>query len=129
MKNIIPILAVGVGGCAGSILRFLVSLLAQQYSISFPQGTLCANLLGCCAIGMIASLSSATELLSPTTRLLLATGFCGGFTTMSSFVYELAQFMREDDYFLAAGYFSLTLAGSMLMFYLGAFAVKAVLKA
>lgn len=124
-----PVLAVGAGGCAGSILRYLLSLIAQRYSISFPHGTLWANLLGCFAIGAIAALAAAGEILSPNARLLLATGLCGGFTTMSSFTYELAQFLRENDYLYATGYFALTAAGCLLMFFLGAAAVKLILKA
>ena len=128
MKLLVPILAVGAGGCVGSILRFMLSLLAQRWSISFPHGTLWANLLGCLAIGAIATLASATETLSPTMRLLLATGVCGGFTTMSSFMYELMQLIRESEYYVAAGYLGLTLAGCALMFVLGSLAVKAMVK-
>ena len=128
MRNLIPIFVVGVGGCAGSVLRYLVSLLAQRYSISFPHGTLWVNLLGCLAIGAIATLAAATDAISPNTRLLLATGFCGGFTTMSSFIYELTGFLRENEYSYAAGYFGLTFFGCMAMFYAGSVLVKLLLK-
>lgn len=128
LRNLIPVFVVGAGGCAGSVLRYLVSLLAQRCSISFPHGTLWVNLLGCLAIGAIATLAATTEAISPTTRLLLATGFCGGFTTMSSFIYELAQFLREDEYAYAAGYFGLTFFGCMAMFYVGSLLVKLLLK-
>ena len=124
-----PLLAVGAGGCAGSVLRYLLSLFAQRYSISFPHGTLWANLLGCFAIGAVAALAAAGEILTPNARLLLATGLCGGFTTMSSFTYEIAQFLRENDYLYAAGYFALTAIGCLLMFFLGAAALKLILKA
>jgi CrcB protein len=52
-------------------------------------------------------------------RLLLATGFCGGFTTMSSFIYELGQFVQDKEYFYASTYFFATLAGAALAFLLG----------
>jgi CrcB protein len=58
-------------------------------------------------------------LLSTEMRLLLATGFCGGFTTMSSFVYELGQFVQDKEYFFASTYFVATLAGAGLAFALG----------
>ncbi len=106
----------------------MLSILAQRWSISFPHGTLWANLLGCLAIGAIATLATATEALSPSMRLLLATGVCGGFTTMSSFIYELMQLLRESEFYLAAGYLGLTLVGCALMFVLGSLAVKAILK-
>ena len=57
--------------------------------------------------------------MSPNARLFLATGVCGGFTTMSSFVYELAQYVRSDEMLMAVVYLGLTLAGSILMFYAG----------
>lgn len=128
MRPLLSILLVGAGGFAGSILRFLLSVAAQRWSISFPHGTLWANLLGCFAIGLVAALAAATEVLSPAARLFLATGLCGGFTTMSSFVYELAQFLREDEYLFAAGYFALTIAGCLLMFYAGTLLMKLVLR-
>ena len=60
-------------------------------------------------------------MLSPALRLLLATGFCGGFTTMSSFVYELGQYVQDKEYFFASSYFVATLAGAGLAFVLGLF--------
>ena len=53
------------------------------------------------------------------TRLLLATGFCGGFTTMSSFIYELGQFVQDKEYFFASTYFVVTLAGAGIAFVAG----------
>lgn len=129
MKYAFSILVVGAGGFVGSALRYLLTLLLQKQSISFPLGTLWANLLGCLAIGVITRLAATTEAISPTTRLLLATGLCGGFTTMSSFVYELMQLVREHDYYLAAGYFGLTFLGCVAMFWLGVVAVGIFLKA
>lgn len=129
MKLLASMLLVGAGGFAGSVLRYALTLLAQRYSISFPHGTLWANLLGCLAIGAISALAAATEVLSPAARLLLATGICGGFTTMSSFIYELAQLLRDNELWMAAGYFGLTLGGCLFMFWIGALAVKLWLKA
>ena len=128
MKHLVPVLVVAAGGGVGSALRYLLSVFAQRQAIVFPHGTLWANLLGCLAIGAIASVAARSEVLSPTLRLLLATGLCGGFTTMSSFVYELMQFVREGDYLLAAGYFGLTFLGCVLMFWLGSFAVRIALR-
>jgi CrcB protein len=68
---------------------------------------------------VLAGFGSRTELLSTELRLLLATGFCGGFTTMSSFVYELGQFVQDKEYFWASTYFIATLAGAGLAFAVG----------
>jgi CrcB protein len=96
-------------------------------AFSLPYGTLLSNLAGCLVIGLIAGLGR-TELLSTELRLLLATGFCGGFTTMSSFVYELGQFVQDKEYFFASSYFAATLAGAGLAFALGLLISAAMLR-
>ena len=113
------ILLVAIGGGAGSVLRYLLSVLAQRFAFSLPHGTLWANLIGCFVIGVVTTLGATGGMLSPAMRLLLATGICGGFTTMSSFIYELMKFLQERDYYMAAGYFGLTLGGCVVMFVLG----------
>lgn len=106
---------VGVGGFFGAISRYGLSLAGQRLMIDWPIGTLAANILGCLFIGIIAELSIRTESLSPMLRLALATGFCGGFTTMSSMMYETAQMLRSSELLhallYALGTFILSLAG------------------
>jgi CrcB protein len=115
-----PLLYVGVGSMLGGLSRYGLSLASQGISaFSLPWGTLVSNLAGCLVIGVIAGISGKSELLSTEMRLLLATGFCGGFTTMSSFVYELGQFVQDQEYFFASTYFVATLAGAGLAFALG----------
>lgn len=131
MKTILslaPIAYVGLGGMLGAICRYLLSLAGQALAISFPAGTLVSNLAGCFLIGVIMQMVFKTELPSTEMRLLLATGFCGGFTTLSSFVYELHAYMSEHDYFLAAAYMTATLVGAMACFYLGMLLVSAILR-
>ena len=128
MKTIMPFFVVGVGGFVGSALRYGLSLLGQRFSLTFPHGTLWANLLGCLVIGVVAGLSARTEVLSPTMRLLLATGLCGGFTTMSSFIYEMCKFAESAEYLYASGYFLLTIVGCSAAFCLGLFAVGVITK-
>ena len=60
--------------------------------------------------------------------MLLATGFCGGFTTLSSFIYELGQFVQDKEYFYASGYFAATLAGAALAFLLGLLISASILR-
>ena len=129
MNPVTAALLVGAGGFAGSILRYALGLSLQRFSLTFPHGTLWANVTGCFAIGLIAALSERSGALSPAARLLLTTGLCGGFTTMSSFMYELAHMLRGNELWLAAGYFGLTLGGCLFMFWIGALAVKLLLKA
>jgi CrcB protein len=77
---------------------------------------------------VIAVISGKTGLMSPEMRLLLATGFCGGFTTMSSFVYELGQFVQDKEYFFASSYFVATLAGAGIAFALGLLISELILR-
>jgi len=110
---------VGAGGFAGSVARYGLSVAAQRLSIQWPAGTLSANISGCLLIGVVTGLASRGETLSPEARLVLATGFCGGFTTMSSFVYETAAMIRDSEYFHAALYAAGTLVLSMAAFAAG----------
>ena len=120
MQNLIPFLYVGLGSMAGGISRYGLSLATQNASaFSLPYGTLLSNVAGCLVIGLLAGFGAKTELMSSELRLLLATGFCGGFTTMSSFIYELGQFVQDKEYFFASTYFVATLAGAGLAFALG----------
>jgi len=113
----------------GGASRYGMTLLTQNVSaFSLPYGTLASNLGGCLVIGLVAGLAGRTELLSTEVRLLVATGFCGGFTTLSSFIYELGQFVQDKEYFFASTYFVATLAGAGLAFALGLLLSEALLR-
>lgn len=129
MNFLLPFLVVGLGSMAGGMSRYGLSLATQNVSaFSLPYGTLLSNLIGCLVIGLIAGLGAKTELMSTEMRLLLATGFCGGFTTMSSFIYELGQFLQDKEYFFASTYFAATLAGAGIAFALGLLLAGLVLR-
>jgi len=120
VQILLPLLLVGLGSMLGGVSRYGLSVLTQNVAaFSLPYGTLLSNLAGCLLIGVIAGFGGKTELLSSEMRLLLATGFCGGFTTLSSFIYELGQFIQDKEYFFASTYFVATLAGAGLAFALG----------
>ena len=96
MAGILPFVYVGLGSMLGGVSRYGMSLATQNYAVmSMPLGTLVSNIAGCLLIGLITGIASTSQLLSTEMRLLLATGFCGGFTTMSSFIYELGQFVQD----------------------------------
>ena len=120
--------AVGAGGFVGSILRYGFSLAGQRFSVAFPHGTLWANLLGCLLLGAVMAVAAETEILSPSARLFWATGLCGGFTTMSTFMYEMSRFGQDSEYWVASGYFAATLAGGALAFWAGTLAVRLLMK-
>jgi CrcB protein len=124
----INMLLVAAGGSAGSVTRYLVTLGAQTFSMVLPLGTFAANAAGCFLIGFISQLALGTELIKPHTRILLTTGFCGGFTTMSSFVYETGYMIETKEYFRAVTYFGATLVGSFVAFYAGVIAARLTLR-
>ena len=100
IKNI---LLVGLGGSIGSILRYLCQKwIYYLYPHPYPWGTFTVNLGGCLVIGILFGIGEKTSALSPEWRLLLTTGFCGGFTTFSTFAYENMMLLRNGDltYFL-----------------------------
>ena len=102
------LLLVALGGALGSAMRYLTAiLLARHYTGSIPLATLVVNVLGCFLIGLLIGLCSETTYL----RLLFITGFCGGFTTFSTFTAESYVMFREGAYGLALLY----IAGSLLI--------------
>lgn len=127
-KLIIPLIYVGLGGLLGAVLRYLTTLATQDFSMTFPYGTLISNLLGCFIIGIVATLAMGSTLLSTEARLFLATGVCGGYTTLSSLVYELAKFVEDGELMHASIYFAATFVGAVLAFYLGTILMTQLLK-
>lgn len=101
MKNL---LLVFVGGGLGSSLRYWIGTYLNSYKSGIPFGTFTANILGSLLIGIILGLSLKNESLSQNTVLFLATGFCGGFTTFSSFAYENHVFLKTGDFMSFALY-------------------------
>jgi len=124
MKSWSPFLIVGAGGFIGTAMRYALSLAAQRFSITFPHGTLWANLLGCLLLGVIMALAANLQMLSPPVRLLMATGVCGGFTTMSTFTYETMRMLQDGQWVYAAFYFLVTLLGCALMLLAGMLLVR-----
>lgn len=116
------ILAVGVGGFFGSIFRYLITHYINISSQStFPFGTLTVNLVGSFLVGIFIAAALQGDL-SKSMRLLLATGFCGGFTTFSSFSYEFFSLLQHGQagyaFLYATTSFVLGLAFVWLGFYL-----------
>lgn len=99
------ILLVALGGALGSVARFLLSAVVQeQAQSSFPWGTMTVNILGCLIIGFVTALASEHGIVSPALKLILTTGFCGGFTTFSTFVNETVSLGSGESYALAILY-------------------------
>jgi len=96
---------IALGGALGSLSRYGVQTFVYRvYPFVFPFGTFLVNVAGCLLIGMIYGLSEKGNLLSPEWRLFLTTGFCGGFTTFSTFAYENANLVQGSEYLYTALY-------------------------
>jgi len=99
------IILVGIGGAAGSIARYVMATyLSRLFPSAFPYGTFAVNILGCLVIGVLFGLSERFSWFTGDWRIFLATGFCGGFTTFSSFAAENVQLLQQSNYLTFALY-------------------------
>ena len=119
---------VALGGALGSIARFKLSefVFLSYPSWKFPLGTFIVNLLGCLTIGVLASLSERSGVLSQDSRLFLFTGILGGFTTFSAFGLETFSLLRRGEVLVALCYVGLSTVVGVLAVYVG-FAIAELL--
>ena len=104
-------LLVFLGGGLGSGIRYLLTTAMNQYSKVLPFGTFTVNMLGCLLIGLILGYAQKENTLTSNQTLLLATGFCGGFTTFSAFANENLELIKNGEIFN----FSVYSIGSILI--------------
>ncbi len=105
---------ISFGGALGSVFRYLVQYcFGSILGLTLPWGTLTANLFGSFLIGIIYAIFDRFPLLDPQWKFFLASGFCGGFTTFSTFSYETLQMFKSGHYGLFCGYIGLSVFGGI----------------
>lgn len=119
------ILFVGLGGFAGSILRYLISKAVSNATITaFPIGTFIVNIIGCFLIGLLYAISDKYGILNQEWKLLLTVGLCGGFTTFSTFANESLLLLKSGNLLYFLLYTSLSVLIGIFATFLAVIIVK-----
>lgn len=121
MKSLILVF---LGGGLGSTFRFIIGKYLNNNPSGIPYGTFAANILGSLLIGVILGFASKNTVVTQNHILFLATGFCGGFTTFSTFSYENHLFLKSGDFIGFALYTILSFAIGLLAVFLGMYIVN-----
>jgi CrcB protein len=122
------IILVGVGGGVGSILRYLITFFSNKYfSSSFPVGTFLVNVLGCLFIGLLIGVFEKQLTLNADFRHLFVAGFCGGFTTFSTFASENIALMQSGNYITSILYVSASVLIGLSAVFLGMLLIKSAI--
>ena len=112
------IIAVGSGGFLGAVCRYLVSLIPVNETLVFPIKTFIINIIGCIVIGSIVVAASKNVTMSPYMMLFLKAGFCGGFTTFSTFALETTDLIKTGHLGIAFLYVVLSMLGGIAVIFM-----------
>ncbi len=114
------VLIVGLGGFAGSISRYLIqNAVLNRFITIFPLGTFAINIIGSLIIGVIFGFAERYQWMTQEWRLFLAIGFCGSFTTFSTFAFDNLQMIKDGNYYQLVWYVSLSLILGVALAWLG----------
>jgi CrcB protein len=116
---------IGSGSFIGGVARFLTTRFVQNLTVSaFPFGTFMVNIIGCFLIGLFYGISDRGNLMNDEWRIFLTVGFCGGFTTFSTFSNENLSMLRDGNFFFVALYAGLSVFIGLMATYLGNLTTK-----
>ena len=118
MTTLGQVIGIGVAGAVGTLARFGINQLSAQLFGGHPWGTVIVNLLGCLLFGFLFAFFEAEKLPLPF-RVVILTGFLGGFTTFSAYAFEIAVFLEKGRYLAAMGHFSLQNVVGVLAVFVG----------
>jgi len=110
---LLSVLAIGIGGAIGAVLRWSLGLWLNTLFPPVPPGTLAANIIGGYAIGAAIAFFAAMPSLPPQWKLFVVTGFCGGLTTFSTFSAETVALLSRGEFMTAAAEIAIHVAGSL----------------
>jgi fluoride exporter len=111
-----------IGGLTGTFARyFLAGAVYELLGTRFPYGTLIVNLSGCFIIGILTTVAENKFLLNPNMRILLMIGFCGAFTTFSTFIFETSNLIRGGETLRAFMNVILSVIVGFIVFRIGVF--------
>jgi fluoride exporter len=115
------VVVLSIGGVLGTLARyFLANGVYRCCGTSFPYGTLAVNAIGCFLIGLFGTLAENKLSFGPGMRLLLMVGFCGAFTTFSTYIFETNGLMQDGEMLKAALNVTVSILAGFLVFKLGA---------
>ncbi len=114
------LLIVALGGGIGSAFRYLTFIFVGRYfSGHFPLATFLTNVIGCFLIGLLMGYFAKNQLEDSQLKWLLVTGFCGGYTTFSTFGYENVNLIQTQQYATAFAYTALSILAGLAAVWLG----------